>query len=311
MTFKAQRFINCQGDKRVEGAQEIFIGNYPLTEQQKKELEFHQWFDSIQRTNISLEQLVNWESIQNNLNNYEKDLGILNNLICANQEELEKRIEKIWKENPQSFQILPYLLAVRDGENLAWLEQENIEYWEDLTLKKVKKLIFDSGLAEYLTNGQIKDLKDYCLGMEVVLGTHGRKNVGGKVMERAVESLLIKQQVKYQKQVPVNFQVNGKKLFDFQIELEGKSYYLETSFFNVAGSEVQEVIRSYNGVLEKAQKNEINFLWILDGKGLKSCKELLKDTYQKSKDFMFTLTGFEKWLGKKPIKRELTELSND
>ena len=69
---------------------------------------------------------------------------------------------------------------------------------------------------------------------------------------------------------------------------------LETSFFNTAGSKFQEVIRSYNGVLEKAQKNEINFLWVLDGKGLKSCKELLKDTYLKNKDFMFTLASFEK-----------------
>jgi DNA adenine methylase len=58
-TQKAQRFINCQGDKRVEGAKEIFIGNYQLSEAQKKELEFYQWFDSIQRTNISLEQLIN------------------------------------------------------------------------------------------------------------------------------------------------------------------------------------------------------------------------------------------------------------
>jgi DpnII restriction endonuclease len=79
-------------------------------------------------------------------------------------------------------------------------------------------------------------------------------------MEKAVESLLIKWQIKYQKQVSVNFQVNGKKLFDFQIELKGKSYYLETSFFNTAGSKVQEVIRPYSGVLIKAQKNEINFL---------------------------------------------------
>ncbi|KLL01734.1 MAG: Type II restriction enzyme MboI [Mycoplasmataceae bacterium RC_NB112A] len=95
-------------------------------------------------------------------------------------------------------------------------------------MEKVKKLIFNSGLAEYLMNGmksataKIKDLKDYCLGIEVGLGTHGRKNIGGKVMEKAVESLLV-----------------------------------------------------------KAQKNEINFLWILDGKGLKSCKGLLKDTYLK------------------------------
>lgn len=295
-TQKAQRFINCQGDKRVEGAQEIFIGNYRLTEPQEKGLEFIKWFDSIQTTNIALNQLVNWSNIQDNLNSLAKDLIALNNLICANNKELEKKIESIWQENPQSFQILPYLLAIRDSENFAWLEQGNIEYWKDLSLEKVKRLIFDSGLAEYLTNGQIKNLKDYCLGVEVGLGTHGRKNIGGTVMEKTVEVLLNKHQIEYQKQVSVDFQVNGKKLFDFQVRVKGKVYYLETSFFNVAGSKVQEVIRSYSGVLEKAQKNEINFLWILDGKGLKSCKELLKDTYLKNKDFMFTLARFRGWL---------------
>jgi len=58
-TKKAQRFINCQGDKRMAGAQEIFISNYPLSEEQKKELEFEKWFDTIQTTNIDLSQLVN------------------------------------------------------------------------------------------------------------------------------------------------------------------------------------------------------------------------------------------------------------
>jgi hypothetical protein len=79
----------------VEGAQEIFIGNYQLTELQNKELGFYQWFDSIQRTNISLRQLVNWENVQNNLTAYEKDLKVLNNLICDSQKELEKRVEII------------------------------------------------------------------------------------------------------------------------------------------------------------------------------------------------------------------------
>jgi len=57
-TFEAQRFINCQGDKRIGEAQEIFIGSYELIEQQKKELEFYHWFDSIQRTNVDLSRLV-------------------------------------------------------------------------------------------------------------------------------------------------------------------------------------------------------------------------------------------------------------
>jgi len=161
-----------------------------------------------------------------------------------------------------------------------------------LTQKKVKKLIFASGLAEYLTNGKIKDLKDYCLGVEVGLGTHSKKNLAGSTMEKAVETLLKKYQMEYQKQVPVNFQVNGKKLFDFQIKLGDKEYYLETSFYNSPGSKVSEIIRSYSGVLQKAQNNEINFLWILDGKGLKSVKELLKEVYLQNKDFMFTIASF-------------------
>ena len=91
--MRSKRFINCQGDKRVEGAQEIFIGNYPLTEPQKKELEFYLWFDSIQRTNISLEQLVNWENIQTNLTAYEKDsippLLSLGKLLAASNRVLQ------------------------------------------------------------------------------------------------------------------------------------------------------------------------------------------------------------------------------
>jgi len=46
-------------------------------------------------------------------------------------------------------------------------------------------------------------------------------------MERSVESLLKKHQVEYQKQVPVDFLVNGKKTFDFLIKLSNQEYYLE------------------------------------------------------------------------------------
>ncbi|RHZ35879.1 DpnII family type II restriction endonuclease [endosymbiont GvMRE of Glomus versiforme] len=297
-TKKAQRFINCQGEKRIGSAQEIFVWNYELSKEKKQQLEFEKWFDTIQTTNVDLSQLVNWKKIQSNLMAYEKDLNILNSLICANKEELNQRIQQIWQEAPQSFQALPLLLAIRDNENFAWLEKENIEYWENLTLEKVKKLIFNSGLAQYLTNGKIKNLKDYCLGVEVGLGTHSKKNLVGTTMEKAVETLLNKYQVKYQKQVPVNFQVNGKKLFDFQIKLDGKEYYLETSFYNSPGSKVSEIIRSYNGVLQKAYNNEINFLWVLDGKGLKSVKELLKEVYLVNKGFMFTIASFGEWLGK-------------
>jgi len=79
-------------------------------------------------------------------------------------------------------------------------------------------------------------------------------------MEKTIETLLKKYQIKYTKQVLLKFQDNGKKLFDFAIKLKEKNYYLETSFYNSPGSKVSEIIRSYSSVLEKVKKNEMNFL---------------------------------------------------
>jgi hypothetical protein len=78
-------------------------------------------------------------------------------------------------------------------------------------------------------------------------------------MEKAVENLLNKYHIEYHKQVSVSFPVNGKKLFDFQIKLGDKEYYLETSFFNVSGSKVSEIIRSYQDLLNNTKYNRINF----------------------------------------------------
>jgi hypothetical protein len=46
-------------------------------------------------------------------------LEVLNSLICPSQEELNQRVAKIWQESSQSFQVLPYLLAIRDSENFV------------------------------------------------------------------------------------------------------------------------------------------------------------------------------------------------
>ncbi|CAG8613607.1 17077_t:CDS:2, partial [Racocetra persica] len=91
------------------------------------------------------------------------------------RENQKENFIKITDNLPKKPNALLIVKEIKERELL-----ENVEYWEDLTLEKVKKLIFDSGLGEYLTNGQIKDLKVYCLGIEVGLGTHGRKNIGGK-----------------------------------------------------------------------------------------------------------------------------------
>jgi DNA adenine methylase len=57
--FKAQRFINCQGEKRIGKAREVFILSYELSKEQEQLLEFERWFDTIQTTNVDLNSLIN------------------------------------------------------------------------------------------------------------------------------------------------------------------------------------------------------------------------------------------------------------
>ena len=44
------------------------------------------------------------------------------------------------------------------------------------------------------------------------------------------------------------------------------------------------------------QKQKINFLWIGDDKGLKKSKNILKEIFFNTKNFLFTIETFEEWL---------------
>jgi DNA adenine methylase len=307
-TKKANRFINPQGDKRLGAAKEVFIWNYQLTIEQERLLSFEKYFDTIQHTNISLENLVGWERIEENLLTYKDDIVDLNYLV-GNEDDLEKRIDFLWEKNSKSFRALPFLLAIKNDE-FCWINQggnssESIIFWEEdgLNLEKVKDFIINSNLTKLFINPQIKSLVDYALGLEVGLDTHVRKNRTGKIMENAIEKLLIDYKVDYKKQVPYFF--NNKKVLDFSLKIEDKIYYCETNFFNSPGSKISEVIRSYSHIYQVALENGVSFMWIGDGKGLKSVKKNLKDIFFSTNEFLFTINSFEKWIKDKTSKKIL------
>ena len=181
-------------------------------------------------------------------------------------------------------------------EDFGWLDNKEVKFWgdESLNLEKVKQFIIDSSLEDLFTSKQIKNFKDYVLGIEVGLDTHARKNRGGKLMEQTIERLLINYNVEYKKQV--TFALNGKKKLDFWWKIKDREYYCEVNFFNTSGSKVSEIIRSYTHLYQLAQKKGINFFWIGDGKGLKSVKEDLKNVFFNTQNFLFTIASFEKWL---------------
>ncbi|WNE41782.1 MAG: Type-2 restriction enzyme MboI [Mycoplasmataceae bacterium] len=212
---------------------------------------------------------------------------------------MNERIEILWRENPKSFQTLPVLLAIKD-KNFSWLDKDNeVKFWEidDLKIDEIKNFIFGSKLIDFFTNGQIKNLQDYALGIEIGLDTHSRKNRSGQTMEKTIENLLISYNLEYQSQKHI-YLGGDKKIFDFWVKINDKEYYCETNFFNSQGSKISEVIRSYNHLYKLSEKENINFLWIGDGKGLRTVKEALRNTFFSTKNFMFTISSFVEWINK-------------
>jgi hypothetical protein len=91
---------------------------------------------------------------------------------------------------------------------------------------------------------------------------------------------------------------NEKKKFDFYWKINEKEYFCETNFFNVPGSKISEVIRFYNHVHRYLQQAQKNFVWVADGKGLKSVKEELRSVYLATDNFFFTISSFVDWIKK-------------
>lgn len=140
-------------------------------------------------------------------------------------------------------------------------------------------------------------MNDYVLGVEVGLDSNARKNRVGTLMENLVENTLInfgyKLGVNLFKQVSTkelkkNFGIiidpdNSKaiKKFDFVVLENNIVYAIECNFYSSSGSKLNEVSRSYKQLFEETKNiSNFKFLWITDGKGWKSTKNNLKETYE-------------------------------
>ena len=70
------------------------------------------------------------------------------------------------------------------------------------------------------------------------------------------------------------------KRFDFTVSTKKKTYLIETNFYNVGGSKLNEVARAYSDIAPKINKYpNYEFVWITDGKGWLSAKNKLEEAY--------------------------------
>jgi type II restriction enzyme len=166
--------------------------------------------------------------------------------------------------------------------------------------ENVKKelLIFfnESGLRDIFETKAIKNLVDYCFGVEVGFDTNARKNRTGTIMENIVfkyltgfckenNSLQFIEQAT-QKRIKEYFNYNieidkNSRRFDFAIynKINNKLFLIEVNYYSGGGSKLKATAGEYQYLNNFVKSQNIDFIWITDGKGWLTSLKPLEETF--------------------------------
>ena len=141
-------------------------------------MKFDDLKNTLQDSIFTWDYFTDFEKVKINVKKVEKELNILNYLI--GKKDIEKEFIQLIEEYPNIRKALPLLIAVRKDKltetpiitDIDTLIPENKQYifFNELD-KNIKDelLIFfkETGLKEIFQNEYIKNLVDYCFGVEV------------------------------------------------------------------------------------------------------------------------------------------------
>ncbi len=250
---------------------------------------------------------VDFDKVKLNTHSIEKELNILNYLI--GKEEIEKKFIDLVLEYPNTRKALPLLIAVRKDKlnstsivtDIRELIPENKQYifYNDLNENILNELLIffrDSGIKDILQHRYVKNLVDYCFGVEVGFDTNARKNRTGTLMEQIVAEYLntfcqTNKNFLYMKQAT---QKNIKKVFNYDIKIDknsrrfdfalfnkstNKLYLIEVNFYSSGGSKLKATAGEYQSLYDFLKSQNLEFIWITDGKGWLTALNSLEETF--------------------------------
>jgi len=233
---------------------------------------------------------------------------LLNVLVGKN--DLDKEFINLVSEYPNVRKVLPILIAIRNNklkdlkiiDDFEELKSESkIELFNpnvELTSELREDLIVffnDSGLKKIFQDKDIKNIVDYCFGVEVGMDTNARKNRTGQAMESIVEKIIqkfaeknnleyIPQATQSKIKTKWNFDINLDKtnrIFDFAVyeKTKNKIFLLETNYYGSGGSKLKSTAGEYQYLFDFLKKQGIDLIWITDGLGWKTTKKSLFETF--------------------------------
>jgi type II restriction enzyme len=251
---------------------------------------------------------VDFEKVKKNITLIEKELNLLNFLVGKN--DIEKEFISLVLEYPNVRKVLPILIAIRNNklkdlkiiDDFEELKSESkIELFNPnikLTSEMKKDLITffkDSGLKNIFQDKSIKNIVDYCFGIEVGMDTNARKNRSGQAMESIVEKIIqtfadknnleyISQATQKKMKEKWNFEIELDKtnrIFDFAVfeKSKNKIFLIETNYYGGGGSKLKSTAGEYQYLSNFLKTQGIDLIWITDGLGWKTTKKSLFETF--------------------------------
>lgn len=290
---------------------------------------FNYFIDNLTNSIFTWDYYVDFKKVISNMNKIEKELNLLNVLI--GKQNIEKEFIDLIREYPKVRNVLPILIAIRNNKlndieiitDLETLTSENKKSLFDpgiiLTPQNEKELISffrHSGLKTILLDKSVKNLVDYCFGIEVGMDTNGRKNRTGTLMENIIEVQIKKfcssngteyitqatqTSIKNKWGVEIESDKTSRR-FDFAIfnKASEKLFLVETNFYGGGGSKLKATAGEYKGLYDFLNGQGVDLIWVTDGIGWNSAKRPLFETFERN-DFVFNLELIKKGILKDVI----------
>lgn len=256
---------------------------------------FSQWLSTFRQSINGYGYYTDFEKVYKNAERLKIEINILNSLVGSKN--IEADFEMIMERYPECIKAVPILLAVRENEIYCQDENGAVNYKFDRqaqSIEQYKYFMRHTGLFDMLQKHIISNLYDYVTGVEVGLGSNGRKNRGGHQMEDLVEGYLKKAHVEYYKEMyltdieqkwrinlsAISAEGTSTKRWDFVVKTPAGVYVIETNFYTSGGSKLNETARSYKMIAEEAKTIQgFKFIWITDGGGWTSARRNLEETF--------------------------------
>lgn len=237
-------------------------------------------------TNRSLDFYIDVDKVLLNLRAIKIHLKQLDYL--ATETDFERGVRELWKVNRNCFCVLPILVAVRDDKEILYDARGQLRTIAEFAtdVEDVLQFFEHTGLKQMVLQKELQSFADYVLGIEVGMGTNGRKNKSGTLMENTIAQLLSENGIEFVEQYSLPskeaLRILGKdkKRFDFCIRTQQKTFLVEVNFYATAGSKLNEVARSFTEVAHRVNDTEkYEFVWITDGQGWWSAKNKLEEAF--------------------------------